>query len=95
MTQQSKMNPELKVRWNFNIDEAPRGTMEVKERTDKKGKVSITSTFIGSPCLIATKCGKRFVSSILETGRWFGLATDEKPVAWQILDKHPNDLENL
>ena len=79
--------------WNFNIEEAHRGNW-VEKQISIKGKISSKRVFEPTKCLVATKCGKRFISCILDSGRWLGLATDELPLAWSEIPPHPASLSS-
>jgi hypothetical protein len=74
--------------WNTNIDEAPKGRTVMKERKTKKGIVQF-SQFESEKIDITSPCGQVMVSYWIpeggqdKRGRWLGLATGEKPQAWQ------------
>lgn len=69
--------------WNTNINEAPEGRVEIQTVTRKDGKTATSEVFHPAKVLVSTKCKKVMFSYILQSGRWHGLATDEKPEAWQ------------
>jgi len=79
------------MKWNYNIDEAPKGTYIEHVKTNKLGVTTRTKEFVPDKCWIAHNNGKTVcVSSILEDGRWNGMTKDEKPLAFAPLLKHPD-----
>ena len=72
--------------WNFNIEQAPQGEVEVvpvvqKDRTLNK------RVFKPVKCWTASRCKKVFISWILPDGRWNGYTKDSLPLAWKILEQ--------
>lgn len=76
--------------WNFDISKAPRGRYVIQNRKFGKGQAD-TRVFEPDRVILATKCGQVIPSRYLpEAKRWEGLATGERPVAWQVWPEHPN-----
>lgn len=79
--------------WNFNIDEAPRGSMVQQPRTIRDKETTVTA-FVPDRVILATKCGKVIGSNFIpgddkREARWEFLATGEAPVAWMLWPEHP------
>tara|TARA_R110002012_G_scaffold71048_2_gene182493 strand:+ start:240 stop:494 length:255 start_codon:yes stop_codon:yes gene_type:complete len=75
--------------WNFNIDEAPQGRIEKREKT-VKGKPFVKEVFVAEPVIVASKCGKVIVTHCLPNGRWSMFTADSPPIAWQHKPAHPS-----
>jgi len=70
------------TKWNFDISEAPQGRHSVSTYKSRSGGTIERSDFVPEKVWGATKCGKVGVTYLLESGRWSGYATGEKPIAW-------------
>lgn len=75
--------------WNFNIEEAPRGSTVERTVTTEKGKVPYES-FEHDHVILASKCGKVTRSYwIPDESRWAMFSKHEAPVAWMLWPSHP------
>lgn len=78
--------------WNFNMDEAPKGSYKVTVRS-LNNKVTETKTFIPEPCHVLLN-GKVYQTWKLESGRWNGFCDYQRGDAWfpfPIPPEVPND----
>lgn len=79
--------------WNFNIDEAPKGTTTTREIPNGK-KLKKVSTFTPEYVFTASKCGKVLISRWIPEGkRWEFYTKDSPPIAWHPAPKYPNSEE--
>ena len=75
--------------WNYNMDEAPKGRYEKREKVGRNGEVVKFDVFIPDTIIVASKCEKVIVSRYLETGRWNFFTKGVPPIAWQPYPTHP------
>lgn len=80
----------ITMEWNFDISQAPSGSLVETQSVNKLGKVITLKKFVPVPCLVATKCGLVIPSKKLESGRWNFLAEKEQPIAWASYLAHPH-----
>lgn len=75
--------------WNFNIDEAPRGSF--REVTRTIGKNEVTTTEHVPTHIIAAGSGDVVTLSkwIHKEGRWNMFTKDCPPMAWKPWPRHP------
>ena len=72
----------MEYRWNFNMDEAPRGRTETVDRTIK-GKIITIERHVPEMIIAAGNGGIVTVSRWLpEAGRWNMFTKDCPPLAW-------------
>lgn len=78
--------------WNYNMDEAPRGHTEKRERKNNKGEDVIVDVFVPDLIIACSKDGETVTISrwLPEEKRWNMFATNEDPLAWQPWPDHPN-----
>ena len=81
--------------WNFDIDEAPRGTTVRKVITNSKGIDVARDTFLPDKVIVAASGRMVMVSYWMPpqedrpNGRWHGLAAAERPIAWMPFPEFP------
>jgi len=79
------------TRWNFNMDEAPRGETRLVTRQVGKNMVE-TEVFFPAPIFAAGN--DRVVTPsrwLPKEDRWNMFTKDTPPMAWQPWPKHPED----
>jgi hypothetical protein len=78
------------VTWNFDLEQAPRGTFKTVKCSNGKKDLE-RKIFVPEYIITACKDNKLVtVSCWLEPQkRWNGYATDESPIAWQRFPTHP------
>ncbi len=76
--------------WNFNMDEAPRGSWREVERTIGKNKV-VAKVHEAPPIIAADSSGTVVTLSrwVEKDGRWNMFTKDAPPVAWKPWPVHP------
>lgn len=76
--------------WNFNIDEAPKGSYEEYTVKTKTGEMRLQRYL--APRIIAAGSGDTVTVStwIPGSGRWDFFSKDCPPVAWMPFPEHPN-----
>jgi hypothetical protein len=76
-------------KWNFNMDQAPRGNVRVERRTIGKNAVEV-ERHTPSPIIAAGACGVVTPSYWLPaSGRWNMFTKDRPPIAWMPWPTHP------
>ena len=76
--------------WNFNMDEAPRGSFRTVTR--KVGKNEITADqFFPDQIIVADASGTVVTLSHWKPneGRWQMFTAEHPPIAWQFWPDHP------
>lgn len=78
------------MNWNFNMDEAPRGHTEIRQRTVKNGAVAEYEHHVPAQIIAAGNDGVVTISRWLpKEGRWNMFSKDTPPMAWQPWPDHP------
>ena len=67
--------------WRDDVENAPTSKIVTQERVTK-GKAMNVSRLEHVWFWVQTKCGKVMQSYLMESGRFYGLATGELPIAW-------------
>lgn len=81
-------------KWNYNLEEAPKGKYEEVVSTRVDGKDHYKDVFVGEVVLTASKCGKVIPTHyIAPEQRWNMYAKGEEPLAWQPMPEHPYGAE--
>jgi hypothetical protein len=86
--------------WNFDISEAPRGTVQEIEQTrvySDKSVETVRELFVPNWLWLASKCGKVIKAHWIpekgrDGGRWLGFNKGEEAVAWMpfVIPEHPH-----
>ena len=76
--------------WNFNIEEAPRGSLKIVSRV--VGKNTVEHEYWDAPIIIAAGNGAVVTTSrwLPKEGRWNMFTKDVPPLAWMPWPVHPN-----
>lgn len=76
--------------WNFNMDEAPRGSVQTVTRKIGKNETQVEE-YIAEPIIAADQSGTVVTISkwLPKEARWMMFTKDAPPVAWMAWPSHP------